>query len=319
MRTYVVKGRATVYHKGRRLMLPPELADRADLDEIIARHAPAAGPSAARAYLASFDVVGERWANAIGAAMSFLVRPRTHFLLLAILFFLGIGLPLAADALGHIPTGKALDLGHASRVGLAAISIFLSISALLIFHEFGHAAACHSVGIRVDGMGVGFYLFMPSFYTKLSMVKLLTRRERIIVYTSGVYFQMMASVVLVLLAWGLQERVLLSLAHLNNFTVLLNLVPVARFDGSKILAEFSDWIERNDRFRLVRGLMIATTAAYVLYVARILLRNIHRLIEAAIHGQLTPTTAFFGLLSLIGVFFFVRSMFKIARLNLVRS
>lgn len=207
----------------------------------------------------------------------------------------------------------------ASGVGWAAISGFFSISALLVLHEFGHAAACRSVGVRADGLGVGFYLVMPAFYTKLSLVKLLSRRERIIVYSSGVYFQMLASIGLTLAAWLLKERALLTLAHLNNFTVLLNLIPVARFDGHKVLDEFSDWIEARDRLQLVKGAIVLTTAAYLLFIGRSLWRNIQHLVDGALHGVLTPSTLFVGGLSCLGLVFFARSVVKMLRASLSRA
>lgn len=319
IRAHMVKGRATVYHRGRRFMLPPELAERSDLETLLTQKPTRETAPQARAFLASFDVIPEAWINVIGDAFRPLILPRAHFLLLALAFAGGVFLPLLIDAYGHVPIIKVFDLKKASGVGWAAISGFFSISALLVLHEFGHAAACRSVGVRADGLGVGFYLVMPAFYTKLSLVKLLSRRERIIVYSSGVYFQMLASIGLTLAAWLLKERALLTLAHLNNFTVLLNLIPVARFDGHKILDEFSDWIEARDRFQLVKGAVVLTTAAYLLFIGRSLWRNIQHLVDGALHGALTPSTLFVGGLSCLGLVFFARSVVKMLRASLSRA
>ncbi|PHY18824.1 hypothetical protein [Caulobacter sp. BP25] len=319
IRAHIVKGRATVYHRGRRYMLPPEVAERGDLEALLARKPAREGPAQARAFLTSFDVIPEAWINVIGDVFSPLIRPGAHFVLLTLAFIAGVFLPVLVDIYGYVPMIKVFDLNKASNIGWAAISGFLGISALLVLHEFGHAAACRSVGVRADGLGVGIYLVMPSFFTKLSLVKLLSRRERIIVYTGGVYFQMLASILLTVAAWLLQERALLSLVHINNFTVLLNLIPVARFDGQKILAEFSDWIEARDPFKLVKIAIVAVTAAYLLFVGRGLWRNIQHLVDGAMHGGLTPSAVFLGGLSCLGLIFFTRSLLKMLKASVSRA
>jgi len=319
LRAHIVKDRATVYHQGRRFILPMDVADRTDLKDLLIRKPAREGSVQARSFLASFDVMPETWINAIGDLFRPLIRPDIHFLLLTLAFAGGVFLPLLADMFGLTPIVRMLNLNSVSGVGWAAVGTFLGLSALLVLHEFGHAAACRGVGVRADCLGVGFYLVMPAFYTKLSLVKLLTRRERIIVYTSGVYFQMLASIGLTALALALQERALLNLAHINNFTVLLNLIPVARFDGHKIMSEFQDWIDAHDRFQLVKITVVGMTAAYMLYVGRALWRNIHRLATGVLDGALTPSMILLGVLSCLGLFFFMRFTFKMLKETLTRA
>src|SRR5207302_9571443 len=45
------------------------------------------------------------------------------------------------------------------------------------FHEFGHAAACRYAGATPGGMGVGFYLVWPAFYTDVTDAYRLPRRD----------------------------------------------------------------------------------------------------------------------------------------------
>jgi len=319
IRAHKVKDRVTAYYRGRRFILPSEVIARADLTEMLARMPVRGQPSQARAFLASFDVMPETWINTAGDLFRVLIQPKIHFLLLTLAFIGGALLPVLVDAYGHVPIIKIVDLQKASGIGWAAISAFLGVSFLLILHEFGHAAACRKVGVRADCMGIGFYLILPAFYTKLSLVTLLSRRERIIVWTSGVYFQMIASIGLALAALILGERALLTLAHLNNFTVLFNLMPVARFDGYKILSEFSDWVDTNDRFRLVKSAVVVTTVAYFLYAGRTLLGNIRRLLEGVLQGVLTPSTFFVGGLSCLGLIFFTLSLFRMLKGSLTRA
>lgn len=112
---------------------------------------------------------------------------------------------------------------------IAGLYIFLALSSLV--HEFGHAAACRYYGMPHGNVGLGLYLNLPVFYTDVTHVWKLSRRQRCVVNFGGVYFQMLLLIPLLTAAIiggnGLLDYMIL----LMNFNFALTLNPFFKFDG----------------------------------------------------------------------------------------
>ncbi|MBF0154235.1 MAG: HlyD family efflux transporter periplasmic adaptor subunit [Magnetococcales bacterium] len=122
----------------------------------------------------------------------------------------------------------------------------ITLSAIKIVHEFGHAYAARHYGCRVPTMGVAFLVMWPVLFTELSEVsKLPSKRQRLAIGSAG----MLAEVILAVLAtlvWifspgGITRSIAMFVATTNwIMTLALNLSPFLRFDGYYLL---SDWLE----------------------------------------------------------------------------
>jgi putative peptide zinc metalloprotease protein len=117
-----------------------------------------------------------------------------------------------------------------------------------VFHEFGHASACHYGGAQPGAIGAGLYLLFPCFYTNVTDAYRLNRAGRLRTDFGGVYFN---CIFIIGLAIGYAETgfpPLLVAVLATNLELVQQLLPTLRFDGYYIVA---DLVGVPDLFRYI--------------------------------------------------------------------
>jgi len=115
--------------------------------------------------------------------------------------------------------------------------IFLLNLIAVLFHEFGHAAACLSFGAKNGPIGFGFYIISPVFYSDVSDAWRLNRKQRIIVDLGGIYLQMLICSLVVIAFYIFQNQAILQVAFWMFMATLINLSPFLRYDGYWALSD----------------------------------------------------------------------------------
>lgn len=118
------------------------------------------------------------------------------------------------------------------------IITYLILLLILIFHEFGHASASMSMNIKPREIGFGFYLIFPVLYANVTNIWILNKAKRIIVNLGGIYFQVIANVLLIIGYYIYPSDVFLRVISVNNFVCLYSLVPFLRNDGYWVYSDF---------------------------------------------------------------------------------
>ncbi|WP_299106120.1 site-2 protease family protein [uncultured Tenacibaculum sp.] len=133
------------------------------------------------------------------------------------------------------------------------------ILSILLFHEFGHAAASSYFNIRPKEIGFGFYLIFPVFFANVSKIWVLKKKERILVNLGGIYFQLIVNNVLFLLLFLFPSNssFILGIMKINVFVALYSLTPFIRNDGYWVFSDFFDIQNLNKK---------ANSFPYLLYV-----------------------------------------------------
>ena len=134
---------------------------------------------------------------------------------------------------GDLGMIRTLD-GSGWIVIIAVLGLFVLNS---LFHEFGHAAACRYFDADNGDVGFGLYLTFPVFYSDVTSVWKLNRRERIVVNFGGVYFQ---SIFLIpfFIAYFLTGNDLCKLyIYATNMNFIFTLNPFLKFDGYWIMSD----------------------------------------------------------------------------------
>ncbi|AXS79453.1 HlyD family efflux transporter periplasmic adaptor subunit [Dechloromonas sp. HYN0024] len=128
--------------------------------------------------------------------------------------------------------------------GMVAYGV--TLTAVKVIHELGHAFTAKRYGCRVPAMGVAFLVLWPVAYTDTNEVwKLSDPKQRLAVAGSGVASELVIAS-WATLAWGLlPEGTPRSLAFMLATTVwiatlAINTSPFMRFDGYFLL---SDWLD----------------------------------------------------------------------------
>ncbi len=107
------------------------------------------------------------------------------------------------------------------------------------WHEFGHAAALEYGGGAVRGMGMGFYLVYPAFYTDVTDNYRLRRWARVRTDLGGFYFNLIFSLGLIGLYALTGQSFLLLGVLLIDVDIIHQCLPFVRLDGYWTLADLT--------------------------------------------------------------------------------
>jgi putative peptide zinc metalloprotease protein len=130
-------------------------------------------------------------------------------------------------ALSSAPASLPFDGNQSTTLVRAMLLAVLGLFA----HEFGHAAAAYHHGCRRTEIGVGWYLCFPVLYADLSESWRCSRRQRLVIDAGGVYFQALATALLMGWYWIQPDPALLYASVLLNISLAFNLNPFLRMDG----------------------------------------------------------------------------------------
>ena len=117
--------------------------------------------------------------------------------------------------------------------------VYLFIVLLGIFHEFGHAAAAVKYNSNIGVVGFGFFLIFPVFFSDVTRIWLLNRKQRFFVNISGVYFQVLFSTLVVFLNILIPSlnATFNKILYANYFMIILAINPYMRNDGYWVISD----------------------------------------------------------------------------------
>ena len=120
----------------------------------------------------------------------------------------------------------------------------LSLSALKVVHELGHAYTAKRFGCRVPSMGIALLVMWPVLFTDVTEGwKLRSRRQRLAIGSAGVAAELVCCA-MALCAWGflpngpLRSAAFVLATSTWVTTILLNMSPFMRFDGYFVMSDF---------------------------------------------------------------------------------
>jgi putative peptide zinc metalloprotease protein len=152
----------------------------------------------------------------------------------------------------------------------AALSIYLYIELWVIFislaivHEIFHTIAAYRYGLRAKNISLSLYLgFIPLIYVYIPGIYTLPPKKRIIIWSAGIYSNLISIMILFLLSKCIvlpvdTASIFDKLVWVNISIIVLNLSPFMATDGYYILStilkvpnirtnaylEFKKWIKR---------------------------------------------------------------------------
>ena len=200
---------------------------------------------------------------------------------------------VTAALLANVWLYARADLGGALHAllftpGLVLLLLVLDVP-LRLFHELGHGSAMRRAGVRHGDIGVALYVIVPVYYTDVTHAYRLGRRDRIRVDLGGIYFDLLATVLLFAVYQLTGLTVLLAAMVVVVLNILREFTPFLRFDGYYLMADLVGVPEplsllrplvadrlpwTRDRHRLPRMSRAAVLAlwAYLLVIVAFLLR-----------------------------------------------
>lgn len=134
---------------------------------------------------------------------------------------------------GDLGMIRTLD-GSGWIVITAVLGLFVLNS---LFHEFGHAAACRYFDAENGDVGFGLYLTFPVFYSNVTSVWKLSRRQRIVVNLGGVYFQSIFLIPFFIVYFLTGNDLCKLYIYATNMNFIFTLNPFLKFDGYWIMSD----------------------------------------------------------------------------------
>jgi putative peptide zinc metalloprotease protein len=171
-----------------------------------------------------------------------LVRPLAG--LLSHLYHPWVALPILAVSVAVYIDFYASQLrgfrwSLSSLSALQMVMIVVALNLATVFHELGHAAACRRFGASPGKIGWGIYMFMFVLYADVSEVWRLNRRQRAVVDVGGMYFEVIATLVLFGLYWVTAAPIFVYSFVFVNLGMTRSLNPILRQDGYWLLADLA--------------------------------------------------------------------------------
>ena len=148
---------------------------------------------------------------------------------------------VTAALLANVWVYARADLGGALHAllftpGLVLLLLVLDVP-LRLFHELGHGSAMRRAGVRHGDIGVALYVIVPVYYTDVTHAYRLGRRDRIRVDLGGIYFDLLATVLLFAVYQLTGLTVLLAAMVVVGLNILREFTPFLRFDGYYLMAD----------------------------------------------------------------------------------
>jgi putative peptide zinc metalloprotease protein len=217
----------------------PVALHEAEVDALLRRYlAPVAeGLPKRSAYLHTrFDLVGEQLLQRLCQPFLRLFEART---MAALLLLAGLLTGAFFYTWGSFMLRQVAD-----KTLLCAVVAYGAMVGGVFFHELGHATAAARFGVAPKSIGFGFYLVFPVFFTDVTNVWQLPKKQRIIVNLAGVYFQLLFGVLLLAVFYlipataGLLRTLTGTVLGMNLLVILYSLNPFLRNDGYWVYSDF---------------------------------------------------------------------------------
>ena len=181
-----------------------------------------------RTFIFKFGLIPPSVVKKLASHLQFLLYPQIAIVLL--LAILGCEILFFTSDLGVI---HSLSGANAYAI-FGTLCLFVTCS---FFHELGHATACRHFNVENGGIGCGLYLAFPVLYTDVTNIWQLTRRQRIVVNFSGVYFQLIFLLPFFLIYFTTKQEIAKLFIYTININFLFTLNPFFKFDGYWIMSD----------------------------------------------------------------------------------
>lgn len=169
---------------------------------------------------------------------------------------------------------SANDISRPDATIGSIVALYATLALVLLFHEIGHIAAARKLGIKVDGVYAGIYLIIPAFFTNISLISILPKFGRILVYGSGIIFQIYISLALSFYLIFYENEFLLYILVSNWILIFLNLIPIIHLDGFRILHEYLATPTTHIARRILKAFAITLTSCFVVFILAILTMSV---------------------------------------------
>ncbi len=177
------------------------------------------------------ELLGERGVN----AAAILLKPLFWF---PVMFAFVAGL-VAVDIWYFSSHGIGQSMRDLLYNPLLILGVYVLLILSILWHEFGHAAACRYGGARPGVIGFGIYVVWPAFYTDVTDTYRLGKGGRVRTDLGGVYFNGLFSIAIAGVYMLTRFEPLLVLILMQHMLMIYNFIPFLRMDGYYVISDLT--------------------------------------------------------------------------------
>lgn len=116
---------------------------------------------------------------------------------------------------------------------------FILINAIVtLIHEYGHATATLKFGLNPKRIGGAFYFVKPVMFTDVTSIWVLPRNQRQLVNFGGMYFQLIASYILLIFFSCIGDMQGLNITIISELCIFANFNIFIKSDGYWIFSDY---------------------------------------------------------------------------------
>ena len=120
---------------------------------------------------------------------------------------------------------------------IPVLLFFIGYFVTIIFHEFGHIAACRKFTKKNGGIGVGIYLIYPIFYSDISSIWHANKHQKVITNLAGIYMQLWCAATIYLIGNLTDMHSLVDFSKSLMIICFIQIIPFIRSDGYWLLSD----------------------------------------------------------------------------------
>ncbi|KQS89154.1 hypothetical protein ASG21_15290 [Chryseobacterium sp. Leaf394] len=109
----------------------------------------------------------------------------------------------------------------------------------ILFHEFGHVAACRRFTDKNGGIGFGIYILYPVFYSNISAVWHATKQQKVIANLAGIYMQLWFVLVFYIAGTYTGNDFFVAFSKVLVYMCFIQILPFIRSDGYWLLSDLT--------------------------------------------------------------------------------
>lgn len=117
----------------------------------------------------------------------------------------------------------------------------------ILLHELAHVISLISFNKKIDKIGFKFNYIFPAFYVRMNDVYMLTRKEKILVHSSGLYINLLLNLILICISYEFKINMLLVACKFYIFGIIMNTIPILNSDGYKVLISIFMYNEKKEK------------------------------------------------------------------------
>lgn len=132
-----------------------------------------------------------------------------------------------------------VNTNNNGNFSVSIIYTFALYFVTIIFHEFGHVAACRRFTGKNGGIGFGIYILYPVFYSNISAVWHATKQQKVIANLAGIYMQLWYVPLFYIFGHSTGNTFFTDFSKVMVFMCFMQILPFIRSDGYWLLSDLT--------------------------------------------------------------------------------